>query len=306
MSLKIVFMGTPEFSVPSLDFLIKKKYDILKVYTQPPKKSKRGQKINPSPIEKFCIKNKIKFRNPLNLNSEVEFNILKKLSPDLVIVVAYGQLIPKSFLNIAKFGFINIHASLLPKWRGAAPIQRAIMNRDKKIGISIMKIEQKLDSGSVLIKKEIELDQSATHGEIEKKLSILGANLLIKSLKIIKIGKAKFIDQDHTQATYAKKIDKNETKINWNLDANKVLAHIHGLSPNPGSWFEYEKERFKVLKAKISTDQGRSSSVLDEKLTIGCKVNSIQILELQRQGRNKQTIKEFLLGKKISKGSTLS
>ena len=306
MSFKIVFMGTSEFSIPALESLIKNKFNILKVYTQPPKKSKRGQKINPSSVENFCIKNKIDFNNPSNLNNNEEFNNFKELSPDLVVAVAYGQIISKKILETAKFGFINIHASLLPKWRGAAPIQRAIMNNDKKIGVSIMKIEEKLDSGPVLISKEIELDKNATHGEIEKKLSIIGANLLIESLKILEEDSLKFIDQNHSDATYAKKIDKNETKINWNLDASKVLAHINGLSPKPGSWFEYEKERFKVLKARISKDKGKASSVLDENLTIGCKSSSIQILELQRQGKNKQTTKDFLMGKKISKGSTLS
>jgi methionyl-tRNA formyltransferase len=305
MPFKIIFMGTPEFSVPTLESLIKNKFNILKVYTQPPKKSKRGQKVNSSPVENFCIENKVIFDNPLNLNNEKEFNNFKKLSPDLVIVVAYGQIIPKSFLETVKFGFINIHASLLPKWRGAAPIQRAIMNSDKKIGVSIMKIEEKLDSGPVLVSKEIELDQNITHGEIEKKLSIMGANLLIESLKNLEKNSAKFIEQDHSKSTYAKKIDKNETKIDWNLDANKVLAHIHGLSPNPGSWFEYKKERYKVLKAKISKDKGKPSLVLDEDLTIGCKSNSITILELQRQGKNKQTTQDFLLGKKINKGSVL-
>ena len=183
MSLNIVFMGTSEFSVPTLDALIKNKFNIICAYTQPPKKSKRGQKVNPSPIEEFCKKKKINFKNPVNLNNEEEFKIFKELFPDIVIVVAYGQVIPKDFLSIVKFGFINIHASLLPKWRGAAPIQRAIMNGDKKIGVSIMKIEEKLDSGPILVSKEFELDQNATHGEIEKKLSILGANLLIESLK---------------------------------------------------------------------------------------------------------------------------
>ena len=183
MSLKIVFMGTPEFSLPTLEALIKNKFNVVSVYTQPPKKSKRGQKINVSPIEEFSKKNKINFKNPINLNSDEELKIFKELSPDIVVVVAYGQIIPKNFLNIAKFGFINIHASLLPKWRGAAPIQRAIMNGDKKIGVSIMKIEEKLDSGPVLASKEIELGQNATHGEIEKKLSVMGANLLVENLK---------------------------------------------------------------------------------------------------------------------------
>ena len=299
-------MGTPEFSVPSLKSLISNKFDIIKIYTQPPKKSKRGQKINASPIEEFSQKNKINFRSPKNLKSDEEFKIFKELSADLAVVVAYGQLIPKVYLKTVKLGFINVHASLLPKWRGAAPIQRAIMNGDKKIGVSIMKIEEKLDSGPVLATKEIELGRNVTCGEVKKRLSVIGADLLIKSLKNIESGDIKFINQIHSEATYAKKIDKNETKINWSLDASKVIAQIHGLSPNTGAWFEYENERFKVLRANRSSDNGKPGIVLDENLTIGCKTNSIQILEIQRQGKNMQIAKDFLLGKKISKGSILA
>ena len=306
MPLKIVFMGTPEFSAPTLKTLIKNKFNILSVYTQSPAKSNRGQKINASPIEEFSKKNKLNFRNPINLNSDEEFKIFKELSADLVVVVAYGQVIPKNFLSMAKFGFINIHASLLPKWRGAAPIQRAIMNGDTKTGVSIMKIKKKLDSGPVLSVKELNMDQNATYGEIEKKLSVIGADLLIEGLKKIENGNAKFIDQVHSEATYAKKIDKTETKINWNLDANKVIGSIHGLSPNPGAWFEYENERFKVLRVKKTLSIGKPGSVLDENLTIGCKSDSIQILEIQRQGKNKQAVKEFLLGNKIVNGSILT
>ena len=306
MSLKIVFMGTPEFSVPTLKALIKNKFNIVSVYTQPPKKSKRGQKINVSSVQKFSEKNNLPVRNPENLNNEEEYNFIKNLSADITIVVAYGKLIPKNILKTTKHGFINIHASLLPKWRGAAPIQRAIINGDKKTGVSIMKIEEKLDSGPVLASKELALDQNATYGEIQKKLSLIGSDLLIESLKNIENGKAKFIDQVHSNSTYAKKIDKNETKINWNLDANKVIAHIHGLSPNPGAWFEYENERFKVLRANKSAASGNPGTLLDENLIIACKSDSIQILEIQRQGKNKQITKDFLMGKKISKGSILT
>ena len=306
MSINIVFMGTPEFSVPALEALIKNKLNIVKVYTQPPKKSKRGQKINSSPIEQFCKKKNLNFRTPKNLNNKEDLNIFKKLSPDIVVVVAYGQIIPKNFLDTAKFGFINIHASLLPKWRGAAPIQRAIMNEDKKIGVSIMKIEEKLDAGPVLDSMEFDLDQNYTHGKIEKKLSFIGADLLIKSLQNIKSGSAKFIDQIHSDSSYAKKIKKNETKINWNLDSNKVLAHIHALSPSPGAWFEHENERFKILKAKVILKNGEPGCVINENLMIACKSNSIEILELQRQGKKRQSTKEFLLGKKISNGTILS
>ena len=305
MSLNVIFMGTPEFSIPSLEELIKNKFNILAVYTQPPKKSKRGQKINASPIEEFSKKNKLNIKNPNSLNNEKEYNDFKKFSPDLVVVVAYGQIIPKIYLETTKFGFINVHASLLPKWRGASPIQRAIMNRDKKIGISIMKIEEKLDSGPVLFSKEIDLNQSLTYGEIESKLSAMGANLLIKALQQIQNDRANFKNQAHNEATYAKKISKTETRINWNLDAEDVAAHIHGLSPNPGAWFEHEGSRFKVLKVKKYSTGGKAGAVIENNLTIACKSNSIQILELQKQGKNKQTVKEFLLGCKINKGTIL-
>tara|TARA_Y100000590_G_scaffold237720_1_gene267515 strand:+ start:2519 stop:3439 length:921 start_codon:yes stop_codon:yes gene_type:complete len=306
MSLKIVFMGTPKFSIPTLETLIKNNFNILKVYTQPPKKSKRGQKINISPIQDFSIKNKLDFRNPDNLNTDEELKIFRELSADLAVVVAYGKLIPKNFLTLTRYGFINIHASLLPKWRGAAPIQRAIMNGDKNTGISIMKIVEKLDSGPILKTKELQLDQSKTYGEIEKKLSVIGADLLIESLKNIENNQLKFKEQIDTDATYAKKIDKNETKINWRLEANNLVRHIHGLSPNPGAWFEYEKERFKVLRVKEMLKNGKPGYVIDQNLTVACKSNSIQILELQRQGKKKQTAKEFLLGKKINSGTLLS
>ncbi len=306
MSLNVIFMGTPKFSIPSLEELIKNNFNIVTVYTQPPKKSKRGQRINISEVEEFSRKKKLNIRNPINLNNDEELKIFKDLRPDVVVVVAYGQIIPKKFLEISKFGFINIHASLLPKWRGAAPIQRAIMNGEKKIGVSIMKIEEKLDSGPVLSSEEIQLNQNLTYGEIEPKLSILGASLLIKTLQKLKNGKAEFKNQAQAEATYAKKISKNETRINWNLDAEVVMAHIHGLSPTPGAWFEYKGDRFKILKVSKSLSNGKPGTVMDENLTISCKSNSVQILELQKEGKNKQTAREFLLGNKISKDESLA
>ena len=306
MSLKIVFMGTPEFSVPTLEVLINKKFEIISIYTQPPKKSKRGQKLNISPVQKFSEENNLPIRNPDNLNNDKEYNFIKSLSADIAVVVAYGKLIPKDILKTTKLGFINIHASLLPKWRGAAPIQRAIMNGDKKTGVSIMKIEEELDCGPIIASRELELDTSATYGETAKKLSETGANLLIESLKKIESGNSKFVEQVHSEATYAKKINKKETKINWNSNADKVIAQIHGLNPNPGAWFEFEKERIKVWKAKKLLANGRPGAVLEENLTVACKSDSIQILEIQREGKNKQLTQDFLLGKKISKNSLLT
>ena len=306
MPSKIVFMGTSKFSIPALDILIKNHYNILSVYSQPPKRSKRGQKINVSPLHKFADKNNLPIRNPTNLNSEEELNFIKKLSPDLVIVVAYGKIFPKFFLKTAKFGFLNIHASLLPKWRGAAPIQRAIINQDRKIGVSIMKIQEELDAGPVLSTWEMVLNPNLTYGEVEEKLAEEGAKLLIDSLKKIENDKFNFINQPNSEATYAKKINKAECKINWHLTADEIIAVIHGLNPNPGAWFEYKTERFKVWKAKKSFNKGIPGTILDNNLSIACKSDSIQVLEIQREGKKKQQVKDFLLGTKISKGIILN
>ena len=299
-------MGSSEFSIPALNSLLKNNYNILSVYSQPPARSKRGQKINISPLHEFAERNNLSVRNPKDLNSSIEYNFLKDQSVDLAIVVAYGQIIPKNLLCTTRLGFINIHASLLPRWRGAAPIQRAIMSKDKKIGVTIMKIEEKLDSGPVISFRELQLNSDKTCGEIEKELSEIGASLLIESIKKIESGKVKFTAQEDSDATYAKKINKKEAKINWNYNADYVKAQIHALNPNPGAWFKYGKERFKVWRVKKSSRSGKPSTVLDENLTVGCKSDPIQMLEIQREGKNKQLSKDFLLGKKINKGSILT
>ena len=307
MSLNIVFMGTPEFAVPTLDLLVKNKFNVVKVYTQPPRKSKRGQKINPSPIEKYCKENKISFRNPEILNTEEELKIFKELSANLIIVVAYGKIIPKNFLNIAKFGFINIHASLLPKWRGAAPIQRAIMNGDKKIGVSIMKIEEKLDSGPVSNVYKIKLHNNVNAQEVSEKLSNLAAEKILDNIDDILEDKAKFVNQDHTKASYAKKIDKNEGKINWNDEAKIIIGKINGLFPIPGAFFNFHGERYKILKAEIGNGIGQAGKVISDKLEVACNNNkSIKIIEIQRQGKKVQKTGEFLLGSQIKKGTNLN
>ena len=306
MSQKIVFMGTPEFSVPTLKLLLKSEHKILVVYSQPSTKAHRGQKISSSSVENFAKKKALNVRTPLTLDSDKEYDFMKNLKPDIVVVIAYGKIIPKRFLNLAKYGFINVHASLLPKWRGAAPIQRSIMSLDSETGISVMKIVEELDAGPVMHQAKIAINENTNTQTLTQVLSQLGAKALLDSISKIENGKAKFKEQNHNQATYAKKISKTEGKIEWNESAKKVLAKINGVNPNPGAWFEYKKERYKVWKAKIVNKSGKIGTILNDQLIVSCKDQAIQILEIQKEGKSRQATRQFLLGNKINLGENIA
>jgi len=301
-------MGTPFFAVPILKSLYQNGYPISVVYTQPPQKSHRGQKINKSPIQGISETLNIDFRSPSNLKgNQEEYNYLKELNADLAIVVAYGQIIPNNFLGLTKKGFINIHGSILPNWRGAAPIQRSIMNLDNETGISIMKIEEKLDSGPVCNAYKIKLNINQNTQDISEKLSILAAEKILDNIDDILDDKAKFVEQDHSKATYAKKIEKKEGQIDWSHEALNIIGKINGLMPAPGAFFNFNGERYKVLKAEIGNGIGKIGEVISDKLEIVCANNqSIKILEIQRQGKKPQKIGEFMLGSQIKKGSIIS
>ena len=298
-------MGTPKFSIPILETIAKSSYKVSCVYTQAPKKSNRGQKINISPIHKCAENLKLTLRNPINLNSEEEFEFIKKLNPDIVVVVAYGQIISKKILDLPKEGFINVHASLLPKWRGAAPIQRSIMNLDTVTGISIMKIVEDLDAGPVIKKIQIKIDESTNTEELSKNLSKISSESIVEVLDNIFEKKLKFVEQNHKLATYAKKINKSESEINWNENAKKILAKINGLNPNPGAWFAYKKIRYKIWKAKIAEKIGLTGTILDNNFIIGCGDKSLEIIEIQKEGKNKLSLKNFLMGTNFEQGDEL-
>jgi methionyl-tRNA formyltransferase len=305
---KIVFMGTPIFAVPILKSLYQNGYPISIVYTQPPQKSQRGQKINKSPIQDLSETLNLEFRSPKSLkNNKEEYEFLKKLDADIAIVVAYGQIIPKEFLNLTKKGFINIHASLLPKWRGAAPIQRSIINLDKETGISIMKIEEKLDVGPVYNYYKIEIKDNDNTETISEKLSSLAAEKILDNIDDILEDKQEFKEQNHNEATYASKIEKLEGKLNWNDSAENIIGKINGLYPSPGAWFMYKGERYKILKAAIGFGLGEIGEVVDDYLEINCNnKKTIKVLEIQRQGKRPQNIGEFILGSQIKKGLNLN
>ena len=304
---KIIFMGTPIFAVPILKSLYQNGYPVSVVYSQPPKKSSRGMKTQKSPVHLMAETLNIEARTPDVLKgNSIEENFLKKLDADLAIVVAYGKLLPESFLNLTKKGFINIHASILPSWRGAAPIQRAIINLDKKTGISVMKINNKLDSGPVCNKYEIEIKKQDNSETISEKLSLIASEKILDEIDNIIDGKANFIEQEHDKATYANKIEKTEGKINWNINAEEILGLINGLFPSPGAWFTFKGERYKILKAEVGNSKGEPGIVLGQNLEIGCKEGSLKIVEIQREGKKVQKIGEFLLGSRIKKGSNLN
>ena len=308
MPKKIIFMGTPMFAVPILKSLYQNGYPISTVYTQSPKKSHRGQKINKSPIQGIAETLNLEFRSPETLkNNDEEFQFIKNMNADLAIVVAYGQIIPKEYLSLTKKGFINIHGSILPKWRGAAPIQRSIMNLDNEVGISVMKIVEELDRGPTCNIYKIKLDNNENAQEISEKLSLLAAEKILDNIDEILDNKSKFIDQDHSEATYAKKIDKTEGRINWNDEASTILGKINGLFPSPGAFFNFNGERYKILKAGIGNGLGKAGEVLNDELEIACINNkSIKIYEIQRQGKKTQKIGEFMLGSLIKKGTLIS
>tara|TARA_B100000003_G_C10919006_1_gene366467 strand:+ start:919 stop:1839 length:921 start_codon:yes stop_codon:yes gene_type:complete len=301
---KIVFMGTSVFAVKILKSLYQNGYPIATVYTQAPKKSNRGMKVTKSPVHSISETLSLEVRTPVTLkNNQEEYEYLKNIDADMCLVIAYGQIIPESFLNLTKKGFINIHASLLPKYRGAAPIQRAIMNLEKKTGISIMKINSQLDEGPVCKSYEIDIDEKDSSDDLSEKLSDLAVEKILDDIDDILDDKAKFKDQDHSKATYAKKINKKESSIDWNTPAKSVIAKINGLN---GAHFIFQGARYKILKAELNNLSGKPGEIIGDSLEIACKEKSIKVMMIQREGKKPQKTPEFLLGSQIKKGLFLS
>lgn len=306
MPLKLIFMGTPEFSLRTLEKIIDSEHKVECVYTQSPKKKSRGQKIKKSPVHLFAEKFSIPVRTPDKLDNDVELENFLKINPDVVVVVAYGKILPDKLLNIPKTPFINLHASLLPKWRGAAPIERSILNLDSQSGITIMKLVKKLDAGPFIKQIKVSINKNTTGENLRKKLSEIGAKAIIESLNLIEKGQENYLAQDENEASYAKKILKSETKINWNESAEKIVAKINAFSPKPGAWFQYNNYRIKVIEAKEVDKSGKIGSVIDEQLTIATKNKSIKIIKLQKEGKKIVDVEDFLKGNYINKGTQLN
>ena len=292
---RLIFFGSPDFALPPLKTLYLGGYEIIGVYTQEPKKKSRGMKELKTPVHLWAESQllPVYFPSKLDKQSLEEFESLK---PDVAILFAYGKIIPPEWLNVPIFGFINIHASLLPRWRGAAPVQRAIENNDKKSGITIMKMNEGLDEGPIIASQEIAINSETNGQTLIDQISHDSCSLLYNNLEKYLKGLLSPVDQDHEKSTYASKINKDESRLNWNTEAKILEQKIRAFYPYPATWFSHKGKRYKVLKAKVSSFEGESGKILQSPLIIGCKQNSLEILEIQAEGKKPQSIDQFLLG----------
>ena len=292
---RIVFFGSPEFSLAPLKTLYLGGYEIVGVYTQEPKKKSRGMKEITTPVHQWAESQLLPVFTPVTLNQE-SINEFQSLKPDVAILFAYGKIIPKAWLDIPLYGFINIHASLLPKWRGAAPVQRSIENNDEITGISIMKMNEKLDEGPVLSSQVIPITKETNGLNLINQMSLDSCSLLFNTLEKYFLGKIQLHDQDSSLSSYANKIDKIESKINWSEKAATIERKIRAFYPYPAMWFNHEGRRYKVLKSKISNQIGKVGEIIDTPLTIACGDQSLEILEIQAEGKKAVSINNFILG----------
>ena len=302
--MKIVFMGSSTFAIPSLRILKEAQYDVKAVYCQPPRKAGRGKSYKEVPLAEFAFTQGLKVEQPHTFNDPNVIANLKSYSPDFLIVVAYGLILPREVLDIPKEFSINVHGSFLPQWRGAAPINQVIFNRESFTGVSIVKMSEKLDAGPILRQEKVMLDHTETFGSLHQVLSELGAKNLLKTLNNIHLNKE--ILQNDRLVSYAPKIKKLDTKLDFNQQASVLEARVRGLAPTPGAWFEYKKERFKVFSAKVVEGRGKVGSIINENLTIACGEKALNILEIQRQGKDIMSVSNLTRGFKFKKGDNVN
>lgn len=301
--MRIIFMGTPDFSVPVLDALVSAGHDIAAVYCQPPRPAGRGKKDRPTPVHARADELGLEVRHPVSLKGAEEQAAFAALNADVAVVVAYGLILPQAVLDAPALGCLNIHASLLPRWRGAAPIHRAIMAGDAETGICIMQMEAGLDTGPVLLRQATVIGDQETTAQLHDRLSQMGASLIVEALA--RLPKLTPEVQPEDGVTYAAKIDKGEAQIDWSRPAAEVDRKIRGLSPFPGAWCEIGGQRVKLLASRLAQGQGTAGEVLDDALTVACGEGAVQLLRLQRAGKSAQDPDVFLRGFPVAKGSRL-
>jgi len=307
-ALRIIFMGTPDFSVPVLKSLVKAGHDIVCVYSQPPRPAGRGQKERLSPVHSFADAQGLQVRTPKSFKSDDFQAEFVALNADVAVVVAYGLILPKAALDAPKLGCINIHASLLPRWRGAAPFQRAIQAGDKKSGVTIMQMDVGLDTGDMLSVREIELEADIKASQLHDRLSAMGADLIVSTLDDLVLGKVTPIPQPEEGVTYASKLEKSEGRIDWSQSALTIDRLIRALTPWPGVWFEHSGERFKVFAAEVLDQSANDApgTLVGDQLQVACGVGVVQITELQRPGKRRAAAAEVLRGYPIDAGTCLN
>jgi len=308
MIVRIVFMGTPDFAVPTLVELVSRGHDVAAVYTRAPAPAGRGMGERRSPVHETAERFAIPVLHPTSLKGEDAAEMFRSHIADVGVVVAYGLLLPKAILEAPRFGALNLHVSLLPRWRGAAPIARAIMAGDTETGVMVMQMDEGLDTGAVALAERTPIPPDATAGELHDKLAVVGADLMGRALAALERGTLKFDPQPAPGVTYAKKIEKSETRIDWSRSWNEVHNHIRGLSPFPGAWFEMTVEgkpvRVKAIRSTRGEGRGTPSAVLDERLTVACGEGAVRLLEVQRAGAKAMSADEFLRGVPVAVGAT--
>ena len=304
MPLRLIFMGTPDFSVPTLLELVAHGHEIAAVYTRAPKPGgRRGLQLQPTPVEEAARKLGVPVLTPKTLKTEDALEEFRSFDADAAVVVAYGMILPQAILDAPKLGCYNLHASLLPRWRGAAPINRAIMAGDAESGVMVMKMDVGLDTGDVAMAERLAITDTMTALDLHDRLSRLGADLMVRAMAALGRGGLQLKKQSEDGVTYAAKIDKAEARVDWTRPAHAVLRHIHGLSPFPGAWAELENARVKILRCELAKGSGEPGAVLDDQLTIACGEDAIRIIELQREGKARMQAADFLRGVPLRAGA---
>ena len=308
MSLRLVFMGTPDFAVSTLVELVGGGHDVVAVYTRAPQPAgRRGLEVTPSPVAREAARLKLPILTPRSLKGDEAAAAMQAHAAHAAVVVAYGLILPKAILKIFPLGCFNLHASLLPRWRGAAPIHRAIMAGDAETGVAVMKMEQGLDTGPIAMERRVPIGPDATTGELHGELARLGANLMLVALGALERGSLQLTPQAEAGVTYANKIDKAETRVDWTKPWQEVHNHCRGLSPFPGAWCQFPGiGRVKILRTARGAGDGPPGRVLDDQLTIACGSGAVRLLELQRAGGKPMNADEFLRGMAIKAGTQLA
>ena len=302
--MRLAFMGTPDFAVPSLAELIAAGHEIAAVYSQPPRPRGRGMVLTPSPVHAFAEGMGLEVRTPVSMKAPDEIAAFQALDLDAAVVVAYGQILLKEVLEAPRLGCFNVHASLLPRWRGAAPIQRAIMAGDRVTGVQVMRMSEGLDEGAVLLGEETAITAEDTAASLSERLSRIGAGLLPRALGAIERGAAVETEQSG-EPTYARKITSAEARIDWTRPAVEIDRHIRGLSPFPGAWFEIDGVRVKALMSRLSEGRGRPGEALDDALKIACGDGAVRLSLVQREGKGRQSNEEFVRGFPVAEGAVV-